>query len=131
MFRNMIILLIIIFAGLLIAEESYYNNLEAPEFSYRLENLDEEEYTLIDVRTPQEFNAGHIAGAQMIDFYSKDFIEKLAQLPKDDYILIHGHTGRRTGVTLQNMKQLGFQRVDDLKGGIVAWARDGYKLVTE
>jgi phage shock protein E len=92
--------------------------------------LTEDTPILIDVRTPQEFAAGHLDGAINIDFYDPNFRSEIAKLdPKKQYA-IYCRTGNRTGQTLTMMKTLGFTNVTDLKGGIVAWEQNGFSVCT-
>jgi rhodanese-related sulfurtransferase len=79
-------------------------------------------YTLIDVRTLVEYNAGHIKGAKEEDFYQTDTFSKyLDTLDKNGKYLIYCHTGKRSGLTLGLMQQKGFKNVYDLAGGFSAW----------
>ena len=106
---------------------SHVVSVGAQEFSSLLYD---EAPILIDVRTPQEFAAGHIDGAVNIDFYDPNFRSEIAKLdPKKQYA-IYCRTGNRTGQTLTMMKSLGFTAVTDLRGGIVAWEQNGFSLCT-
>lgn len=87
--------------------------------------IQEEDPLIIDVRTPDEFASGHIEGAQLLDFYSGDFEEGLEKLPKDDTILVYCHSGNRSGKTMARMKELGFEKVYNLEGGMSSWKRTG------
>ncbi len=86
--------------------------------------------TLIDVRTPDEYNAGHLPSAQLIDFYSPDFKATLQQLDKNAPYAIYCRTGHRSGQALTIMQELGFKDVVDLKGGIQAWQSAGKAICT-
>ncbi len=86
--------------------------------------------TIIDVRTPEEYAEGHIAGAQNIDFYAGDFSDKISQLNKNTPYAIYCRSGNRSGQTLMFMESLGFTNVVDLQGGIGAWVSAGNTLCT-
>lgn len=86
---------------------------------------------MIDVRTAQEFNEGHIKGAVNIDYYNSDFKQQLAKLDKSKPIAVYCAVGGRSGAGAQMAQQLGFKEVYDLEGGVVLWQRKGYKLVKE
>ena len=77
--------------------------------------------TVLDVRTPDEFNAGHIAGAKNLNFSDGDFQAEVQQLEKGQPYLVQCRTGRRSAQAGAVMKQLGFKSVYDLAGGIKAW----------
>jgi rhodanese-related sulfurtransferase len=85
---------------------------------------------VLDVRTPEEFAAGHIAGATNIDFNADDFQKKLEQLPKDQTYLVNCAIGGRSAKACKLMNQLDFKSVYNLKGGMNAW-EDAGKPVTK
>ncbi|MGB0431368.1 MAG: rhodanese-like domain-containing protein, partial [Bacteroidia bacterium] len=77
---------------------------------------------ILDVRTPDEYRQGHIDGSLLIDWYSKDFDTKVAELDKSKPIYVYCHVGGRSASAMKKLtKQLGFTEVYNLKGGIVAW----------
>ncbi len=84
---------------------------------------------ILDVRTLDEFAEGHIAGAEMLDFYRPDFSAQLAGLDKDTPYLVYCRSGNRSEQTRAIMEDLGFTDVADLDGGALAWADAGYDLV--
>jgi len=74
--------------------------------------------TVIDVRTPAEYAAGHIAGAQNIDVEAGDFASKIAALDKKAPYLVYCHSGRRSGIAATQMAAAGFADIVD--GGAMA-----------
>jgi rhodanese-related sulfurtransferase len=79
-------------------------------------------FILIDIRTLDEFNVGHIKGAKQADYYqTQAFSDYLDKLDKNANYLIYCHTGRRSGLALDIFRQKGFANVNDLAGGIQAW----------
>jgi rhodanese-related sulfurtransferase len=78
--------------------------------------------TVIDVRTPSEFAAGRVAGAQNIDVEAADFGSRIAALDKNAPYLLYCRSGRRSAVAAEQMKQAGFTDVVDAGGldGLVA-----------
>lgn len=89
-------------------------------------------YTVIDVRTKEEYDAGHIKGALNIDYYNDDFEEKIESQLKDKnkpYIL-YCRSGMRSLYSAQILEDLGYTNVTNMKGGFLAWQSAG-KPVTE
>jgi phage shock protein E len=78
--------------------------------------------TVIDVRTPEEFAQGHLAGAAMIDFQSSAFAEDVAALDPSGRYLVYCRSGNRSAQAVTLMRELGFDEVYDMEGGIVAWS---------
>lgn len=88
----------------------------------------QEDFVLLDIRTPDEVAASHLLGAAQLDFYAPSFREDIAALDRDTTYLIYCRTGNRTGQALGMMQELGFERVYDLGGGISAWAAEGHEM---
>jgi rhodanese-related sulfurtransferase len=80
---------------------------------------------VLDIRTPDEFAAGHLAGATNIDFQGADFQVRLAQLDRDQTYLLHCASGRRSQSSLSTFSALGFKSIIHLDGGIQAWKSAG------
>jgi rhodanese-related sulfurtransferase len=72
--------------------------------------------TLIDVRTPEEFAAGHLAGAVNIPVEADDFQVRLAELDPRQPALVYCRTGRRSAMAADLMAQAGFSDVIDAGG---------------
>lgn len=83
---------------------------------------------VLDVRTPEEYAAGHIAGSENLDFYSPDFLDRLDGLSKDTPYFVYCRSGNRSATTIEAMRDLGFTEVYELGGGVVTWAEAGYPL---
>ena len=84
---------------------------------------------ILDVRSPQEFAAGHLPEAINIDVESADFADRVAGLDESAEMLVYCQTGNRSGVATDEMADLGFTDVSDLQGGIEAWAAAGEEVV--
>lgn len=82
---------------------------------------DDKNIQLIDVRTANEFNEGHLQNAQNIDFNSKDFKEQIEKLDKSKKTLIYCLSGGRSGNALNLMNEIGFKEVYNMQGGILQW----------
>lgn len=84
---------------------------------------------ILDVRTPEEFAAGHLPGAVNINVESIDFADRVAGLDEATETLVYCRTGNRSGVATDEMAKLGFTDMSDLQGGIEAWTADGGEVV--
>ncbi|MCJ7726019.1 MAG: rhodanese-like domain-containing protein [Acidimicrobiia bacterium] len=83
---------------------------------------------ILDVRTPDEFVAGHIPGAVNVDYYEPSFRNDLDALDKDVPYALYCRSGNRSGDTLATMRDLGFTNVSELGGGIITWLEAGYPI---
>lgn len=77
--------------------------------------------TVLDVRTPQEWEQGVIEGAVMIDYYKDDFADKVNQLDKNKPVYVYCAKGGRSSDAAEMMVEAGFSKVYNLDGGITAW----------
>lgn len=84
---------------------------------------------VLDVRTPAEFEDGHIQGAKNLDFLASDFERKLAGLDRDKTYLVHCASGGRSTNSLEKFNKLGFKHVVHLDGGFRAWQKAGQPVV--
>src|SRR5262245_25891185 len=82
---------------------------------------------VLDVREPEEWDAGHIEGAQHIPLGQLG--ERLGEVPKDAVILCVCRAGVRSELARRGLESVGF-RAENLDGGVERWVRDGLALVT-
>lgn len=81
--------------------------------------------TVLDVRTPGEFEAGHIEGAVNVDVMSETFVEDLAKLDKDATYVLHCKSGARSARALEAMKAAKFRKIAHMNGGFDGWTGAG------
>jgi len=91
-------------------------------------NLGNPAFVLLDVRTPEEFASGHIAGAVNLDYKSPDFQQDLEKLDKSLIYLVYCRSAVRSGRAVAIMKELGFTNVYDMAGGILQWQEEGFEV---
>ena len=107
---------------------SDYTNLSADDFEAL---LGEDSAFLLDVRRPDEFDEGHIAGAANADFLGPDFLEQVEKLcPKDKPLAIYCRSGRRSANAAAALVKAGY-KVNNLIGGIQAWQDAGKSVETD
>lgn len=76
---------------------------------------------LLDVRTPEEFESGHLPGALNIDIRAYDFHEQIEDLDHNRAYFIYCRSGARSATAAKYMESKGFTEVANLLGGILAW----------
>ncbi|WP_319407746.1 rhodanese-like domain-containing protein [uncultured Desulfosarcina sp.] len=84
---------------------------------------------LLDVRTPKEFEDGHIQRALLLDYYSDDYVDRLKALDRNKTYLVYCRSGNRSGKSLVIFEKLGFRRVYNLDTGVIGWSGEKYPLV--
>ncbi|MBN4077118.1 rhodanese-like domain-containing protein [Mariprofundus ferrooxydans] len=84
-------------------------------------------FMLLDVRTPEEYAAGHINGATLIPV--QVLAERLNEVPKDKQVYIYCHSGKRSARASKLLAENGFTNIENIEGGIVAWKAAGYPVV--
>ncbi len=92
------------------------------------DNAGSDDFVILDIRTPEEFTAGRIAGSVNIDFYEANFADELDKLDKNKTYFVYCNSGNRSGTAMGTMKELGFTDVYDLDGGIQAWYSSGFSI---
>ena len=85
----------------------------------------EKKVAVLDVRTPGEFNRGHIGGATNIDFQGPDFEQKIEGLDRSKNYLVHCASGGRSTRSLLLFKKHQFLSIYHLDGGLKAWEKAG------
>ena len=83
---------------------------------------------LLDVRTPQEYEEGHIAGSINIDFHGVNFKEELEKLDKTKTYEVYCRSGKRSANAAEIMEEMGFVKVINLSGGIIGWQQQGFAV---
>lgn len=88
----------------------------------------DKEYILIDVRSQEEFNQGHISGAKSIPV--SELEGRLDELSKNEKIIVYCQSGQRSKTAAEILMKNGFNSIYNL-GGIEDWIKAGYPVVTE
>ena len=86
---------------------------------------------IIDVRTPDEYTRGHIANSTLINYYDKNFINKINLMQKTKPVYVYCLSGARSSAACKKFSKNGFNKVYNLQGGTMAWAKAGFSLVSE
>ena len=122
-----------------VKNNTFKNNIEQKEVSnlktvwvvdFKKE-LEKGDWVLIDLRTPAEVAEGVIPWVKLnLDYYSKDFLDKLKTLDKNKKYLIYCHSWHRSWKTFGIMKKLWFKNVVNLRYWINSWIQSWKKLET-
>lgn len=120
--KNLSAIYLVFTLGLLLFSSSckaQVNTLSPEEFQSQL-NANKDIY-IVDVRTPEEYEGGYIRGAKNIDWNGNDFEKKVNELDKTKNIYTYCLSGGRSGNAAKKLQDLGFEKVYNLDGGMMAW----------
>tara|TARA_Y200000002_G_scaffold83831_1_gene66544 strand:+ start:368 stop:757 length:390 start_codon:yes stop_codon:yes gene_type:complete len=108
-----------------IFESTKINEISDTQF-FEIQNTD---FILVDVRTNEEFESGHIQDAVNFDFYSDSFQKGILSLDKSASIILYCRTNNRSIKTANFLKENGYKEITVLAGGITSWVKNGNDLV--
>ena len=103
-------------------QDFQFTNMKAVETAKILkENPDA---VVLDIRTPAEFNEGHIPNAVNIDYKADSFESELGKLDRDATYVMHCRSGRRSANSFETFKKLGFKNIIHMDDGILGWEEE-------
>ena len=108
-----------------IFESNEINVISAAQFT----EIQDSDYILVDVRTIEEHESGHIQDAVNFDFYSESFQKEILSLDKSASIVLYCRTQNRSTKTANYLKENGYKEITVLEGGITSWVKNGNDLV--
>ena len=91
-------------------------------------NAGNADFTVLDVRTPEEYETGHIKNAININYLSDKFTHDVYGKNKAGTYLVYCGIGGRSSQAVELMKALGFIKLYNMSGGINAWKELGYPV---
>ena len=83
---------------------------------------------VLDVRTADEFNAGHIKDAINIDIKQSDALSKIDKLDHNAKYIVHCRTNHRSKIAADHMVQHGFKTVFQMMDGFNGWAANNLEV---
>lgn len=86
----------------------------------------QEDVILLDVREPWEHDAVHIADTLLIPM--NEVPQQLDAIPTDKTVIVYCRSGNRSGQITNFLRQQGYERVHNMRGGMIAWERARYPV---
>ena len=86
-------------------------------------------YFILDVRSKEEFDSGHIEGAYLIPV--SELENRLEELPRDKPIIVHCGSGSRSTSAANILLEKGFKEIFNMAGGITEWQNKGFPVIVE
>ena len=108
-------------------ELATYKDIASQELKAMIDQ--KENFTLVDVRTSQEFSASHIQDAKLIPVDEIEHALHDGKLETDEQIVVYCLMGGRSRQAAKILANQGFKKILNLQGGTQAWQKAGYPLV--
>ena len=112
-----------------LTNKGVYKELEPAEYDalLKVENVN-----IIDVRTKGEFKKSHIKGAVNASYFSGKFLKLVEEchLDTNKTTLIYCETQHRSPIAAKRLYKVGFNKIIDLKKGMIKWRKLGFSYVT-
>ena len=83
---------------------------------------------LLDTRTPEEYAVSHLPDARFVN-YETFTPENVRDIPKDAEVVVYCAVGYRSERVGEQLQEAGYQRVQNLYGGIFAWKNQGHEVI--
>ena len=99
-------------------QEAVYMNITAEEAKQIMDS--QEGYIILDVRTQEEYDQGHIPGAILIPDTEIEARAEEMLTDKDQLILVYCRSGRRSKLAAEALVELGYTNIKEF-GGIIDW----------
>lgn len=93
-----------------------------------VEDIQNTSHLLVDVRTPQEYADGFIAGSVNIPL--QELEARLSEIPNDVPVVVYCRSGNRSAQAANILTGKGYSDVYDL-GGVIQWEQYGYRLTQQ
>ena len=84
---------------------------------------------LLDVREPDEWEAGHAPGAHHLPMM--EIPARMAEVPTDGEVVVVCRSGGRSGQVVSYLMGNGWDNVRNLDGGMRSWAASGREMITD
>lgn len=109
------------------SDKEYFETLPTIKASELKEQLSK--FYVIDVRTPTEWESGHIKDSHHIEM--PVILNSMDQLPRSQPIAVLCRSGSRASMITSLLINAGFSQAKNVPGGIMAWKNSGYPLMAE
>ena len=95
----------------------------SPQALFERQAKKDQSLFVLDVRSPEEFAAGHVPGAVNVPY--DQVASRLAEIPTDKDVVIYCRSGRHTGLAAEVLEANGYTKLEHLQGDMQAWLQDG------
>lgn len=126
--KNLLGILVLLISCMACQVNNAQNNQTIDVAKYRETMNIKKDIQLIDVRTEEEYNSGHLKNAVNINYNANDFEDKIGKLDKSKPTFIYCLSGGRSASAMLDMSSNGFKELYNMKGGILQWKSKSFPL---
>jgi rhodanese-related sulfurtransferase len=129
--NNLLLLTTLIASGLALALPQILGRLNKQLLSVHesVQWINQRKAQIVDIRTPDEYKAGHIANSKHLPLSELDSGLKQAKIDSNKPIILVCLTGNKANIALAKLKKYGCKDVAYLEGGIAAWNQAGMPII--
>lgn len=120
---------VILLAGLVSCDAQKGQIMEDVSVEKAAKMIANDQVVIIDVRTYEEYEGGHLENSTNLDVYDQEFKKELDKLSRDKAYLVYCHAGGRSARSQKIMEEMGFTEVYNLSEGYSAWVEANEKTV--
>nr|WP_294928907.1 thioredoxin domain-containing protein [uncultured Flavobacterium sp.] len=122
--QTLLLIIFFIFISCNGQKKTFFEEITPQEFAEKIKTTENPQ--ILDVRTPGEFESGHINNAVNINWNSEDFAQKAESYDKSKPVFVYCLSGGRSKKAAAKLNALGFTNVYELEGGITKWNFEGF-----
>ncbi|MEK6476415.1 rhodanese-like domain-containing protein [Catalinimonas sp. 4WD22] len=100
--------------------------IKAENLKERLQDK-EDEFILLDTRSVEEYETGHLKDARFVNFETFQ-LKEVEDIPKDKEIIVYCLSGGRSNRVGTQLLEAGYENVHNLEGGMRNWKAKGYPV---
>lgn len=127
--KNLILIIAFSYIGYGIAQTDTINAISPKDINSLISA--KEKIQLVDVRTPEEYNEGHLKNSENICITTEDFEANINSLDRNKAVYVYCRSGIRSTKAALKMKEFGFKEIYNMEGGILLWTAEGFPIVKE
>ncbi len=97
-------------------------------YSYLKKHKGDEDVALLDIRTKEEYDKGHLENSLLMDYTQTNFPAEIEKLDRDKRYIIYCANGKKSMNTIELMKELRFDKAHSIIGGLDEWKKQGLPM---
>ena len=113
--------IVLLFSSMINIQAQIKHEVNSKEVNTMLQK--DKKFVVLDVRTANEFNEGHIKNAVNIDINQPESLNKIDKLNRNGKYIVYCRTHHRSGIATDHMVKTGFKTIYQMIDGFPGWGR--------